>query len=494
MIVCNSLGRLVLRHVSCLLGLAVVLALGGRLYAAEGDPERALRAKGLLKRGVFFCVPEEFELNKAIAGPRAEASRRKRTVDETQAAAAAAKTKLDEFEKQVQKWRQTYDALNVQYAALPSGSPQANRLAQQINPLVALINAAPNQFEQAEKSLKELRTTAAQHREEFIQYVLKLGQDLARLEEQYRKLAADPEVKQALDEYSQAGKKAALGPMKSTLDGVHRLEGSVITDAIPIHPGPDRLYRLFVTINERKPQEMSIDTGASLIVVPYKMAQALNLYVSGGPKIRLQLADGQTVIEADLVTAPTVRVGRFVAKNVRCAVLPANLDKAEALLGMSFLGQYNFKIDKEQSKLILATVGGAAGSRGSKSTAGAETATPAEAPATPAASAEGAKPKTRTEQLAELLTLPADEAAGQRELRAQGQGGKPLVFRPAKRGPAKSLQERFGEPDEMRKVPAPRASADDSATQVFWKIWVWGPVLVLVDESGTTRFFAVTEP
>jgi hypothetical protein len=201
------------------------------------------------------------------------------------------------------------------------------------------------------------------------------------------------------------------------------------------------------------------------------------------------------VIEADLVTAPTVRVGRFVAKNVRCAVLPANLDKAEALLGMSFLGQYNFKIDKEQSKLILATVGGAAGSRGSKSPAGGESAAPAEAPAKPAtASAADGKPKTRTEQLTELLTLPADEAAGQRELRAQGQGGKPLVFRPAKRGPAKSLQERFGEPDEIRKVPAPRASADDSAPQVFWKIWVWGPLLVLVDDSGTTRYFAVPEP
>jgi clan AA aspartic protease (TIGR02281 family) len=252
------------------------------------------------------------------------------------------------------------------------------------------------------------------------------------------------------------------------------------------------LFRVFVTINERKPQEMAIDTGASLVVLPYKMAMAANLYISGdAQKIKLRLADGQTEIDADLVTAPSVRVGRFATKNVKCAVLPSNLDKAEAMLGMSFLGQYNFKIDKEHNKLVLASVGGPSGGRGAKSSAGPSNAesAPAAPPATPA------KPKTKAEQLVELLVLASDEAAGQQNLTGQGPNGKPLVFRPARRGPVKSLEQRFGDPDEIRKVPAPRSSSDDGAAQpAAWKIWTWENVFVLVDATGTTRYVAVLEP
>jgi clan AA aspartic protease (TIGR02281 family) len=505
MFVCRATQRRVLGSAPQVFALAVVFGLAagvGWASAADTDPEGVLRAKGLLRRGNFFCVQAEIDLNKTIAGPRTEAFRRKKAVDEAQAAATAAQAKFDEFEKQVRQWRQTYDALNVQYAALAPTSSQANRLAQQINQLVALLNAAPSQFEQAEKSLQEARTTAAQHREEFIQYVMKLGQDLAALEEQYKKLGADPEIQKALADYTRSGKKGALGPAKSTLDAIHRLEAAVITDSIPIQPGADRLFRVFVTINERKPMEMGIDTGASLVVLPYKMAMAVNLYISGdAQKIKLRLADGQTEIDADLVTAPSIRVGRFVAKNVKCAVLPANLDKAEAMLGMSFLGQYNFKIDKEHNKLILAAVGGQSGGRSahasasssSPASAGTPPASAAAAPAEPAADA--AKPKTKAEQLLQLLSLPPDEAAGQRELSTQGPNGKLLVFRPARRGPAKKLQEHLGDPDEIRKVPGPRSAADDeSAQSAPWKIWTWGNVYVLVDDTGTTRYVAVLEP
>lgn len=129
-----------------------------------------------------------------------------------------------------------------------------------------------------------------------------------------------------------------------------------------------------------------------------------------------------------------------------------------------------------------------------KKKASADTAAAVAPPAeTAAGPADAAKPKTRTAQLTELLTLPADEAEGQRGLTGQGAGGKPLVFHPAKRGPVKTLQERFGEPDEIRKLPAPRPLADAAAEPVTWEAWAWGPVLVLVDETGTTRYFAVRE-
>lgn len=473
------------------LGLVVVL-LAAAASSVTADPaEDALRGKGLVRRGGVYCLPEELDLGKSIAGVRPESFKKKKAVDDAQAAAAAAQAKFDELEKTFHQGRQAYDQLNIQYSALPPQSSQANRLAQQINQLVALLNAAPGQLEQADRSLKEVRTAAARQREEFIQYVLNLRQQLNQLDARYRQLATDPEVKKVLDQAAQEGKKLALGPMKSTADAIRKLESSVITDAVPIHKEPGGTWAVFVSINEQPALALGIDTGASLVVLPYKVAETVGLSInSDSPTIKLQLADGETTIEAQLATAKTVRLGRFSLKNVQCAVLPGNLPNAPALLGMTFLGQFNFKIDKEQSKLVLSAVGAAGSSRDAKS----KTDEGPVAAGSEAAPAAEQAPQTPAEKLAALLALPAEQAEGLRELRtASGPTGKPLVFKPCRQGPAKTLQERFGDPDEIRKIPSPERVAE-GVEAASWKLWTWGSILVLVDDAGTTRYFALVEP
>jgi len=83
------------------------------------------------------------------------------------------------------------------------------------------------------------------------------------------------------------------------------------------------------------------------------------------------------------------------------------------------------------------------------------------------------------------------DPGSQGDLIMQTRGGGKLVFHPSKRGPAKTLQDRFGDPDEMHKVPAPRLSDDAPHDAPAWKLWSWGSVKVLVDDSGTTRYFCV---
>ena len=71
----------------------------------------------------------------------------------------------------------------------------------------------------------------------------------------------------------------------------------------------------------------------------------------------VQLADGREV-QAKLVKIPQVRVGKFIVENVECAVMPENLTNASAILGMSFLRNFSFKIETDTGKLTMSKVDG----------------------------------------------------------------------------------------------------------------------------------------
>jgi predicted aspartyl protease len=72
----------------------------------------------------------------------------------------------------------------------------------------------------------------------------------------------------------------------------------------------------------------------------------------------VSLADGRQV-RAKRLAIPKVRVGKFEVDNVDCVVMPSSLPDAAPLLGMSFLGQFSFKIDTENKKLTMTKIDGA---------------------------------------------------------------------------------------------------------------------------------------
>lgn len=477
----------------------VVAAWNGRAAADQKEAEAALKAKGLTRRMTCFCLAEEAELAKLLQGRQSEAGKRKKAFDDAQAKATAAKAEADDLETKAQQLRQEYDAIRVQLQAAPQNSPVQFRLAERNNLLVSLLDAVPARMQQAEKSLKETRAAAATQRESFIDYVMQLRKKYDALLARYKQLADDAEVSKALEQFN-AGtpRTCTLGPLKTTTDALKKLEGGVLSDSIPIHEVHGGNWMTYVTINNKPPLEFMIDTGASLISLPYKMAAALGLSpTSESPEITCTLADGRP-IKCRLVTADTVRLGRFEVKGVKCAVLPEECPEATPLLGMSYLGNFTFKIDKGQGVLAMSGIdeSGKPG-RGAVAHAGrGEKKSDAKAGGKPAsasaATAEPAPPSgTPAQQLAALLALNGQgDSASQGDLIMQGPGGK-LVFHPSKRGPAKSLQARFGDPDEMHKMSAPHLSGDTPQDAPAWKLWSWGTVKVLVDDSGTTRYYCV---
>jgi aspartyl protease family protein len=111
---------------------------------------------------------------------------------------------------------------------------------------------------------------------------------------------------------------------------------------------------------------MMVDSGASMISLPFALAEKMGLKPSqGDPKITLQLADGRE-IEGHRKIIPSVRVGKFTVEKVECAVLGEDAVNAEPLLGMSFLGHFKFELDTDAKTLTMVKIAGADGGKTAK--------------------------------------------------------------------------------------------------------------------------------
>jgi clan AA aspartic protease (TIGR02281 family) len=241
---------------------------------------------------------------------------------------------------------------------------QSNQLADRLN----LLNEEVADHDEPTAIEKE----ANKSREVYAERVLELREQYGRLQAKYTALAAEARVAQMIDAYNAAHeRKLKLGPataLQSSERKLQKFEESVLSDAIDIRRGTSGLWEVSVVINGKEPQIIFLDTGASIVSLPYQTATAVGLKPSDtAPVQKFQVADGRTV-EAKMVVADSIRVGKFVVEKVDVSVAPADLRDAPALLGQSFLKHFTYKIDTANSKLVMTKVDAAAAGAGSTTT------------------------------------------------------------------------------------------------------------------------------
>ena len=337
----------------------IILILGGlicqqRMAYGDEAAERLLESKELRKVGSTWVLSAESELSRQMS----QTAKIKRTVVD-------AGKKLVLAERQAESKKQTLNQWKAQHVQLSAQLANARSVAEN-NRIVGLLNALAGQIElgsqdqAVENNLKAARSTANEVREQYAQHVLDMRAAFDGLQNRYTLLAADPEVTLAIEGLNKASeKKVELGPsrgLSSFERSLVKLEETVLSEDIQTRQGAGNLMYVSAVFGGKEAIELAVDTGASAVVLSWELAEKLGL--KPGPeaeRVVFVVADGRR-IEARMVKAGSVRVGKFTVENVDCAVFgPENTD-VEPLLGQSFLENFVYKIDSARGVISMTRI------------------------------------------------------------------------------------------------------------------------------------------
>lgn len=334
--------------------LATVFLVGavGEALADAKTAEAALKDQGLKRFGANFVVPEEQELTKTLKEARAaekELLAAARALTDVENQAANAKQYLQQcFQRRAELTRRLTQTRNVKLH---------NQMVAEIHEIEAEI-ARLESGEAIEKALQDARAAASGEREKFTQGLLDARDLVQKVETRYQALAGDAAVAALIGEYNDGqSRKLTLGPSRTfqaAVKALAKLEENILSDEIQLRR-EGRLFYVNVVFNgsAENTHEMAIDTGASIVSLPYSIAKAVGLEPDANSEVlQMQMADG-SVVPAHKVFAKEMRIGPFVAENVECVVMPASFPDAAPLLGQTFLENFGYRIDSDQQKLFL---------------------------------------------------------------------------------------------------------------------------------------------
>lgn len=338
-----------------LLATIITLLCAAPVRADSKSAEAALKDKGLKRVGVSFCLPEEQELARLLKATRAlqkDLLLAERSLYDIEEQAANAKQYVQEcFRRRAELTRQLANARNAK---------QHNQMVAAINELEAEIVRLQNS-EAMKQALDTARAAAAAEREAYVQNLLDARALVGKSEAEYKLLAEDGEVAALIAEFNLGqSKDAALGPSRGFLAGVKalaKLEEKILSEEIPLRREGGLFFVPVVFNGEAgNTHEMAIDTGASIVSLPYALAKAVGLEPNEQSELmRMEMADG-SIVPGRKVIAKELRVGKFIVENVECVVMPAELPNAAPLLGQTFLDKFGYKIDSDQQRLIISKV------------------------------------------------------------------------------------------------------------------------------------------
>lgn len=97
--------------------------------------------------------------------------------------------------------------------------------------------------------------------------------------------------------------------------------------------------------------QLLVDTGASMLVLPSSMIDALGYALDDLQPGVAQTANGK--VDAYVASLDTVQVGAVVAHDVGVSFVDDDKLGGQGLLGMSFLGRFKLTIDDSRNRILL---------------------------------------------------------------------------------------------------------------------------------------------
>ena len=350
--------RITFVKLSCLVAAACLWgALPSPMVRAdEAAAKNALQEKGVRVTSTGLLHDEEADFNKAMS----EIAGLKRKLTTALKGLKVAEKHEEACKAEIRRLMQADVGLNAQLANVRNGEAVLN------NRLIGALNANSGQVrllmetqEKLQKQTEEVRKGANAAREAYLGRVLALRPLSEKVTARYEELSRDDKLRSAVNELNAAtGKTYALEPSRTFVSNAKRLETiekSIISEKVPLRRQGNSFYASVVIDGEHS-QEMVVDTGASLLTLPHRMAKECGLEVTeADQRITMVIADGSK-ISGRVKRVDSVRVGQFIVNDIECAILGPEAVEATPLLGMSFLGKFKLQLNADASELSLTRV------------------------------------------------------------------------------------------------------------------------------------------
>jgi aspartyl protease family protein len=326
---------------------------------AAGETEKADSASLLAKHelravGSKVIVSAERDLSKQLSSARSLYRKAVKAMVPVQ----TIQRNIAVLEGKMYQATQQLVVYNAQLANVQSVAAN-NRLVGLLNSLEGQMQLAQTQIEQLKKQENEARAEMNKAREAYVQHVIEMRELADEVDEVYSIDPADPALQAKLQELEKdKGEKLtfeATSSFRNSMKKLVDLENSIHSESIQLRREGDTFWAS-VVIDGEHTVEMVVDSGASLISIPFEMAKTLKMEPTArDEEILLTLADGSEIV-GYLKTIKAVRVGQFTVENVKCAVLGPEAVEALPLLGMSFLGEFQFQLNASEATLGMTRV------------------------------------------------------------------------------------------------------------------------------------------
>ena len=328
-------------------------AAAGEVSAA--DAKATLEAAGFKVTVTGIALPAEAEFAKQV---RDILNIRKNFLN-VEKELAATEHELDQVEAQMNAWKTEMIQINGALAGGGLNVETHNRLVGALNALDGKMDLGKQQVRKSNDKVKEARGKANESREAYIEKLLAARTEADKVLGFWSKASADPKNQAALNKVNEVLKKQLSFKPTAVYTAADKqlasYEDKVLSENIKLRDDGNQLWAS-VVVNGKHTKEFIVSSGSAFIGIPFTLAKDMGMEPnSTDERISLVMADGRE-LPGYLKKAASIRVGKFVVEDVEVVVLDAQATAAEPVLGMSYLGNFKFELDKARAALKMVKI------------------------------------------------------------------------------------------------------------------------------------------
>jgi aspartyl protease family protein len=311
------------------------------------DGEDVFVARGLTRLGSIYDLSQEADIHSAANGVNKWKSK---VVFETLARA--------NVNRSLDTALHEYDNLQARLTSLDAQLKAAKNNPNQYNELVDPYNETLDLAKRKWQLIQDNKAKAAQiddSRPMYTDALVGAVRSANGISDQYAALAADPPLQRALAT-ANASSEAPLklgptGQFTMDLAFLRKAATAVAADGIAVQL--ENGVPLVPVIIHGKTLPMLWDSGASEILLSTGTAAQFGVHATDSDQIvKTELADGR-VYDCKMVTIAEVRVGPFIARDIRCIIWPPGTGNKDSLLGGDFQRHFLSRLDEQAGVLHL---------------------------------------------------------------------------------------------------------------------------------------------